>query len=492
MAGFQPNTWGGENNSKDYEPFMQGDSPVAKPISLVGHAFTAFNADLLDPVDIPVVRKVRGKIRNFVKRIRAAQQTSLTFTMIFGSTGAVWTPALHRARRGTECETTFYAKRLCPDNPEWLHAWIFPDAILNPPTRVGDFITIEDTVMADFQAEVRVEEELLLWQVGGSIVLDGQAALNAVAFMTSDCVDCDETEGVAGVATGGDGDVADPLIVLVTEDRFATVDVISTPGPAGSVGEAIYTDGNVVLIGFSDGAGVATATTGGTLISGDRGQTFQLDGNITEPVYAVNYFNGQYIAAGGTGAGAALMWTSDDGVTWEAVVSGVLPGALALTSLAVDNERGFFYVVGEGGTVLKGYTSAGSIVLVALTPPGSPGTLNQVSVFGDNHIAVAGASGYYAESFDGGVTWVEPTVPGSTAITAMAGMEHRSLLGVTTSFMERSFLTDLQYETHALENGETITGTVQDIAMAPDDFNLFAAVTDGGEVVVWKAFFPNA
>lgn len=138
--------WGGTNTSMDYEVLMQGSTPKSRLVSLENHGLTGFNQELSDPVDVRVEKIVRGKKVYSQKRLRPAQQLALTFTIMFGSDGPMWTPALQRAREagGGECKTTFYAKRLCAPNDQYRHAYIFPDTTMNPPTRVNDFVPIGD------------------------------------------------------------------------------------------------------------------------------------------------------------------------------------------------------------------------------------------------------------------------------------------------------------------------------------------------------------
>ena len=491
MPGFQPPTWGGQNSGDDYELLMEGSDIISKPVSLVGHALTSPSQELSDPVTTPIVRKIGGKIRKSVKTIRAAQETSLSFTMLFGN--GLWTPALHRARKGSDVQTTFIAKRLCPENTEFEHAYIWPESTLNPPVRVNDFITIDDSTLADWQTELRTDREFITWAIGGFLQYDAAAALNAVAFATEDCSSIADTEFATAYAVGGAGGGADTILAIRTDDRFATIDtLVTTVAPVAHTGRAIYTDGDVLLIGFSDALGLTAGVTGGTIISADRGDTFQLDSNITGPIYGVGFFNGRYLAVGGTGAGAAMIYTSENGIAWTVVTSGALPATLALASVAVDNDNGVFYAVGEGGTVLKGYDSAGSVVLVALTPPGSPGILNVVRVIGSNHVVIAGASGYYAETLDGGATWSQAAVPGTSAFKGIAGTALRTMIGAADDFSARDHLNDMAFTPRTLENSVSVTGNITDIISPKDEHNYFLGVTDAGNVVLWKPFFPNS
>jgi hypothetical protein len=490
---FTPEKWGPENTSQDYEFMMEGETPVSQLISLVGHALTSPAQDLTDPVTVPSVRKVGGRIKRFTKTIRPAEQTSQTFTILFGS--SLWTPALQRARSTGACPTKFYAVRLCPDEPQYQHAYIYPEAILNPPVRANDFITIEDVTPVDWQTEMRVEQELILYYLGGFLKTDTATPFYAVGFLSEDCASC--SSGVQysdAIAVGGIGGGADPLIIVRTDDRFASVDNVTNPGPVGHVGVALYTLGDVALAGFRDDPAYATSVTGGTLFSNDGGLTFTIDSNITVPVNGVGFFGGEYIAVGGIGGGQAILWTSTTGISWTSIASANLPATSAALAVAVDEEKGRIYITCEDGILLKGLSQAGSITLedISANLPGAPGDLLAVAVLAPDHIAVGGASGYYAESFDGGTTWEEPAVPGTAIIYAIAGTDNQSLLGAGAVFYKRNALTAMGYSAVVLENGATITGDVRGVAKALDEFNWFLGVTDDGEIVSFSPMFPNA
>jgi hypothetical protein len=483
----------------DYEVKMQGTTPKSRLVSLENHGLTGFNQELSDPVDVRVEKIVRGKKVYTQKRLRPAQELALTFTIVFGSDGPMWTPALQRAREagGGECQTTFYAKRLCAPSDQFSHVYIWPDTTMNPPTRVNDFIPIGDNnpVPADWQSEVRAEEEILMWGIASFMQADGTTPLYAVAFRTEECEGCGEGAPFSNmIVTGGTGSAA--LYVAVSNDRFATKTDVATPAATNHIGKSIFTDGDVALVGYAlkANAGDVLDLTGGVLFSANINSAAPsfANGNITTPIHAVTRLGDLYIAAGGIGGGQATMWTSEDGLTWTAVTSAALPALETITGLASDEENAVFYAVGTGGTVLRGQVTAGSVVLTALTGHGaSTSDVLAVAVLAPGQIAIAGASGYYAETFNGGTTWARPPVSTTSDIQSIAGGKYRTILGVSNATILLSDpLTDFVFKPVTVQSG-TLTNAVRGVAYG--DENYFAAVTAAaGEIHFGKPFFPNA
>lgn len=496
MANFNPPKWGGETTSKDYEMFMAGDTPIDEPISLLGHSLTGLTPETLDAVTMPVVQKVRGRIVNKVKTLRPQEVTALTGTIGFGN--ALWTPALQKARVAGGCETTFYVDRLCPADPDERITYIFPEVSLAQPTRVNDPVTVDETNLIEWQSEFRAPNEYILWAAGGFELTDLSDPLYAVSFSTEECADCADS-GVYQdiVVVGGTTTVR----VVKTEDRFATQTVLDTSAAPGShVAKAVWSEGDVILVGFANDEDYTAAATGGTLFSADGGDSaMALDTNITVPVNGVSRFGGQYIAVGGAGGGQAMIWTSGNGITWDSVSSVELPATQALAAIAVDNEAGVFYAVGEGGLVLKGRLSGNAIALTALTPDAVSTTdLYTVWVFNEDHVGIGGAGGYEVESFDGGDTWEQPSFPGTNTVYALGGNDQRALTASATTLYRRDFHSKFVFEsfTPLLRDGTVITGDVRGIySDATDDFdgqNYLIAVTDAGEVILIRPLYPNA
>jgi hypothetical protein len=492
---FTPEKWGPASTSKDYEFFMEGSTPTSKLISLLGHALTSPSQELSDPVTVPEAKKVNGQIQVFQRTVRPSKQTSLSYTLLFPS--SLWTPALERARRQNGCETDFYALRLCTD-AEFDHAYIYPDAQLDPPVEVNDFITLEDDTIVTEQTTLRVQERLILWGLRADVVYTDpdDTPFYAVGFSNPDCIGCDNDLYTDAFVAGGDGTLAD--VAGSTEDRFSSVDAIDLGIPVGSLATSMYVSGSVVLVGFADVAAPATAVTGGTSISVNSGANFSLDTNLTAPVWGVGFFSGQYLAIGGTGAGAPQMWTSDNGIEWTAVSASALAGTDTLTALAIDEEEGNFYVVGEGGSLYKGSFTGGTVSVADISAnlPGAPGLLRSVAVVNGDRVIVGGATGYAAESFDGGATFSTVAVSGSAVVGAVAGNQYRQIYGIGDVLYERSILTKYDLSEIELENSAAFTGDITAIvtpaASAYNSFNYFLVTTDSGQVIFVKPRYPNA
>lgn len=491
--------WGGEHNSKDYELFMAGETPFDEAVSLTGHAMTSMSDNLTDPVEATVVEKVNGRMIERTRIIRTAIKTSMTFTLVMSSDGRIWTPALHRARTGgTSCRTTFFAKRLCSD-PREQHVYAWPESTMNPPTRVNDFITIEDTTLADWQSECRADREILVWATGIFKGTDLAGAAYDVAYIPEECSGCGTGAPHSKlVAVGGDG-TTEPLLILITEDRFASVTSVANDAPAGSIGRSVYADGNFILVGFSDAADLS-GTAGGTLVSNDGGATFELDhatNGITLPILTVGRYGGKFYAAGGTTGGQAVLYQSNDGVNWTSITSAALPADAAITSMAVDDAAGVFYLVGENGLVLKGEDIAGTISLSTMTPDSSSGVnMLSVHVISEDRIAIGGAGGYYAETINGGASWYLPTISGTADIVNIHGDSNRLMFASGTKITTRDLISDNNFKSKTPEFGETIAGNVRGVAMPVGDvelgFNYGCIVTDTGEVFIMKPFYPGA
>jgi hypothetical protein len=497
MSG-KPVSWGQKLTSKDYELMMQGDTPISAPISLAGeHALTGLNQNLSEMVTQRITVKINGRMVDREIVVRPADQMSLTATLFFNNNFE--TPALARARSSRRAVgTTLYAVNLCPTDPKTKHAYIFPDGIMNPPARVNDAVTINETTMAEWQTEIRFSEEVLLREIGAFKNKGTGSALYAVAYMSEECQTATSSTMYSdAVAVGGAGGVGDEVLVLVTSNRFATTTAkTSLPSPAGTVGTSVYTNGNVVLIGFSDkakstyGSGASSdPATGGVLFSADALETTPaVDANITPSIMAVGEFGGQYLAAGGAGLGAAYLARSTDGVNWTQVTSGALPADEAITDFAVDALAGKLYLVTEAGSLLLGQESGGTLVITDITAslPAGATALYTAKAFGKNHIAVGGAGNYYAETVDG-VTWTSPAVPGSAAIFDIEGTAHRSVLATGSRVYVRDVMTGFNYTAVANQNGATF-GTFSGLAMA--EYNHYLAVTATGEAASVTHFSP--
>lgn len=492
--------WGGNQTSKDYELFMEGETPISEPYSLLGtHAVTGPNQNLTDVVLQRYTVKENGFIQDREAVLRPAQQLSLTMTLFFGN--ALETRLKRRAER-VGCVTTLYLLRVCPD-PRESHAWIWENAIFNEPGRVNDPVTIEDATPADWQSEFRITKERLLKEVGAFKVKSADAVpLNAIAWMTEDCSQCGTTPYSAGVAVGGAIGEDEEIVILLTTNRFASTAAPggTVPAPIEVVGTSVWTEGDVVLVGFADlfkaeYDEVTKPTVGGTLISVDAGQNFALDTNITAAIMGVGRFNGRYIAVGGAGAGPAYFGWSTDGVAWNSVTTPSGVSADAFTAFAVDELAAKMYLVTAGAKLFVVEQLGDSYSFIEITGlSGSPTSLWNVRVMAEDHIQVVGktASSYYvAESFDGGTTKVYPAISGSAAIYAQAGSRHHAVLANGSVIRKRDVLSKFAYQAVSLQLGATVTGNYRGACSAPDGYlTMNAFVTDTGEIVLSKDFSP--
>lgn len=485
-------------DSKDYLLMMEGDGgPTSRPQSLLGHALTSPNQNLTDALNLTDVILKNGRIQTISRPKRAAQETSRTYTIGFPS--ALMTPLMARVLQNP-CPRTIYMKYLCPEDTQFSHAHVFPEATINPPIEAEDLVTTGDeTNFITHTSEMQVAQKFTLWKLGYNKIFteDADISLWDVVFTSDECAGCEFTPGQSMAAVGGLAGAADEEVGYVTGDRFATTTAMTLGIATGSAAVSIFADGDLVLVGFADTVDPATAVSGGLKISVDGGLNFAAVSGISVPIYAVVRLNQAIVAVGGVGAGPGAAFVStDDGATWTEVDSTALPASDALLDAAVDAENSRIYIVGEAGTLLTGVFTGSSLQLTDLESnlPGSPGALYAVAVFAKGHLAVGGAAGYYAESKNSGVDWSEPDVPGTALIRTIAGNEHRQVVGAGAVLYERSAaLSNGLYQAVTIESGVTITGDYTKVRMGLDgDMNLFVAVTDDGEVVFGKPYHPWA
>jgi hypothetical protein len=498
MANLPP-FWGPAEgvDSKDYLFMMAGDTPVSTPTSLLGHAVTSPSADSSDALTVTRVELRNGRIKTLVRTKRAAEVRSRTYTIGFPA-GSLWTPAQQLAFK-RNCRRTFFMKYLCSSEARFNHADIFPDGLLDEPVEEGDLITVDDENVISSTSVLTVTEKLRLWAQGYEIIYTNAdtpiVQLFSSAFTTVDCPGCDEGVGLGIIVGGGDGTAAPEG--FLTDDRFGSAPTgLPIGGTLTDFAYALATKGDVIVAGTADSP-VAASTAGTLRVSQDGGVSFTAVSGITSPIFGIAYFGSTIIAVGGTGAGAPVMFVSfDKGTSWTQITSTILSGlTTAATAIASDVEADNFYIVGEGGMLIKGRFIGDSVMLSNITAnlPGGPGALNTVNVFSKDFIAVGGAANYYAESLDGGTTWTQPAVPGSAAVVGIAGNEHRAIVATADGLHVRDLFTDFVYTTLVLENGQVVTGNYTSVNMnVEDDFNIFMATTDDAEVVFGKPFYPNA
>lgn len=476
-------------DSKDYLLMMAGSTPTAAPISLIGHALTNPSADSSNALTVTRVELRNGRIRTVVRTKRAAEVRSRSYTIGFPA-GALWSPAQQAALK-QGCRTTFFMKYLCPEDRRFNHAEIFPDALLDAPVEAGDLVTIDDATILSATSNMTVTDKERLWALGWEKVADIAGKFDVVAFQSVDCPGCADAPGLSLLAGGGDGTAAPT--VSDTDDRFATVAARTTGATAGDNVMALATRGNIAIIGTADKRD-ATAASGSLRVSTDGGVTYSAVSGITLPIYDIAFVGDTIIAVGGIAAGPAKMYASSDrGTSWTTLTNAALPGSSNLKSVAYDKDTGKFYAAGAA-KLLVGTITGNNIQLtdISANVSGIAG-LTEVHVFSQDFVAVGGASSFYAESINGGTTFTYPNVPGSDAVTGIAGDKHRAVVTTASAICVRDVMTDFVYVPVTLENGATVSGTYTDVQMNLDgDRNIFVAVTDAAEVVFGKPFYPNA
>jgi len=480
-------------DSKDYIPYMQGpDGPTSKPVSLLGHSFTAPNSNLTDAVTFTDVEIYKGQVRTVSRVKRAAYETSRTYTIGFPS--SLWTPAMERANN-TGCKTTFFLKYNCAEDPIYNHFDVFPDATMNPPVEAEDIVTNGDeTNIITATSEIQVPKKLRGWALGYEVIYDaGTAAINAIAFRTAECEMCSEAGALALVAVGGNGTAAPA--VWSTKDRFSSVTTPALTGStAGDVAKAVWTRGDNIVVSTYTGLSLTAATAGGLYVSVDGGATFSKISNVTDVIADIFEASGMLFAIGKNSTGSAVIWTSDNnGQSWTSVTSTALPASTILKSGSYDPETGRLYFVG-GTKLLVGKMIGMSLTLsdISSSLPTTVSSLNRVLVIGGGELVIGGDSGYLVTSRDSANTFIRLSV-GSANITGIAGNQYRLVVAAGNTLYERTIMTDNDFRRINLQNGQTITGNYNHVVMAPDDdFNRYAAVTTSGEVVFGKPFYPNA
>lgn len=489
--------WGGTSTSLDYEPFIEGDTIISEPVSLLSHSISGITPETLDALFQNYVKKVRGKIVRRRRTVRPVEQIGGSFTINVGN--APWSPVLHLARLNIKaCPKTIWGVRLCTEDPEHEMAYAFTQSRLNPPTFVNDFITVGgDAQLAEQQVEGTYEEDVIIWAIAMHENDTLSEAQYAIAFRTEECEGCDTGQPYVSLISGGGSLVAlDPTTAYVTDDRFASTTTLTHLIPDEHVVTDIYTDGDVALLAFANtvAVGVASGATGGVSYSdniNDAVPDFTLDSNITEPVFGVTKFKNTYIAVGGTTAGDGLIWTSTNGIDWTALSSGSLATGHAFSKIVVDEERERFYICGENGIAIVGRPSGDTYLLTALSPGLGTAALHAAAVLGNNHIAFGGVGGVMSESLDGGTTWIPAAVPGTATIRRIKGSANRTVVAAGTNLYERTILSLNLFKEMALAQGATTSGDIYGLDVG-EDFNYVAYATDDGEVGMAYPHYPNA
>lgn len=502
-----PAEWGPRLNTRSYDFYLGGNTPVSRGILLDNHGMEAPANDNIDEVTEDYEVRQRGTY--VIKRRVIRQQQTVRATFNINVPNVIMSPVLDAARKnakgGVICYKRLYGILNCPTDSKFLHAVVWDNTIFRSPVRAAAFRTIEDAAKVAWTVESVGDLEDVIFSVGLFEMAELAEPMYAVEYFSDDCPACvGDAPFSAALAVGGDGGVSDPVVVRRTFDRFATTTSLTTDAATnGHVGTSAYIEGSIALVGYSDDPDVGgAATTGGVLfwsdIDADTPAAPSVDVGITEPIFGIARFNGVFIAVGGTTAGAAVVYTSDDGVNWTAVVSGALPATHAATSIAVDKDNECLYVTCENGILLKGYVSANSLTFTDISSLlVSPGTnaLFVVRVFAPGHIAVGGAAGFYNEMFPGDTEFTAVAVPGTDAVYAVAGTKYRAITAAGETLYVRDMLNNNLYTAKTVEDGASFgSAVVRGIAMPPGAYehNYALVVLDDGTVGSFRPYFPGA
>jgi hypothetical protein len=487
----------GPKSGIDNKDYVLYSAPVeditGRPENLFGHSVGAPSADLTDVVTYSTVEMRGGKVMQVSRMKRAAQETSRTLTI--GIPSVLWSPVMERSFNG--CSNTFFLIYLCPEDEIYNHFDIAADGFLTPAVPAEDLIAIDDTTIITHTSDLQVTSMPRGWALGfRPIYAIASTALNDVTFLTRECAGCNSLYGYELAIVGGDGTAA--ASVLSSENRLSTTTSHTLTGASdGDVAKAVFNDGDVILVAaYTSATDFASATEAAVYRSGDRGTSFAAVSGLDDAFVGFLHAGDAIFAYGNTIAGDAVIFFSlDQGVSWTEVTSDALPTSDSLVDGAYDEETGFVYFVSSGAVLLKGRLSGESFSVsdISSNLVGSPSGLGAVAVLHKNIVLVGGASGYLAQSNDGGVTFVAKAISTTDAISAIDGNAWRTIVAAGTALFERSALTKNAFSAIVLRDGGSVTGDYTAVRMAPDDdFNRFVAVTDDGEVVFGAPFYPNA
>ena len=270
------------------------------------------------------------------------------------------------------------------------------------------------------------------------------------------------------------------------QQRWDTLTEITQAIGTGNIITSLIQDGGSVVGTWADHIDPTTATDGGTFayVNG----TVTLGTTITTPMYGSAAIDGTFIFVGKGG----VIRTSDilDPTVTSAISHAETLEHMMAIDADVDND--VFYMVTDSGSFLT--LIASSVADISSYLPASPSDLQAVKVLGDNHVAVGGASGYFAEHriatrASASNQYTQSTVnSGSGTVRCMGGNDLRVMVGVDTKLFERSLLTiaDVRLEFTELEvDGGAPSGnfTAIEMLMRYNEYNFGVAVTASAEIV---------
>jgi hypothetical protein len=340
-----------------------------------------------------------------------------------------------------------------------------------------------------------------IWAARGEKVNDlGANPLYAVCFANPDYDGVrDEAPGEIIVGGGQLGNATDEIMsVMSSEDsQYDTPNDLSTGLAAGQKVTGLVQVGNLTFASYADNILPASATTGGILVyDGSTVDEVLVAGSpIGEALYAIVYDseNQRVIAVGKGGKIYTISRTN------YLVATDRSDATVTDDMISIAVSRGTGYIATDNGNA---YTFSG-VTLTDITEEVvgaiEPSELNRVAYLGNEHIAFGGASGFFSESDDGGVTWRPTQINNGVGnVRAIAGQAWRIFVGIDDTLFERSALSlqagdqvddSLKWREFALEGNVALSGNIRDIAMLNwmNGPNVFVAVTEASEIVYLRA-----
>lgn len=477
---------GGIDN-KDYVLAVQDLEGVITdpPLRLWDHGLASLSANLSDQLVVSRIRVKNGQVITQQRVKRAPYLTSVTTTINIPT--SIMSPVRLISERGGGCPYTFFLLYLCGED-QYQHAYVLPEGTLEPFVEATELVSNSDDT-ASIVGSVNVQfttKDVIFNLAFRKLYTATDVNINEIAFSSVTCPDCANNKiAQRFFIAGGDGTAAPTLVK--TTDRFSNVTSQTSGAADATHHEALYTDGDLVLVFASDRS--ATPPAGTLHRSVDGGATWAAVSGVTENIQSIVGAGGSTIVAAGgeTTNGAVLYLSTNRGASFTSITSAVLPSDQSITQIAWDSAKSKLYLVDSGGAFYSGTISGTNIIVTDLSAglPGSPTAFSSVAVLAENHVMIGGASGYVAESFNGGATWRSVDFPGTATVSAIAGTVYRQLAGAGTGIYERDPMTDFLFKAKLLEDGVTLTGNVTSIAYDSETgVNYFAVATDDGEILV--------
>lgn len=465
-------------------------------IDLGGHEIINLTNNDREPTNDRSASLRRGR---WVEILRESPAEIQNMTASLRKPHGAWSPARAIAKNGAEC-FDYVIVPLCRNACE--QRFEVYEGNTGEGRKLEKLVGFGSTNGAPIDEEYPLKfhafrEQWLLNNVALGEGDSGADPLYAIAALDSQncAADCDEiTVGKTFYATGGNG--TDSSTTVKTEDGFATAPAAVSSGLAATeIGTALLVDSSLILQGYADTGVFTTGASGGIRYSTDG--TNWNDGvdsggsAIATPVYDIIKAGRYYYAAGG-----AVLLRSADGATWETVTVSALT-APAYSSLAYDAKTGIVYAAGDdtGGFLIM---LNDGIITDLSSDVGAPGSLSAVHVLGDNHVAVGGANGFFAEAHNvsgGGATWHGKNYgsAGTDFVYSIQGDSLYMMFSMNSDIYQRNPVTEQEIQQITF-SGVTWSGNVTALAFVmEDDGNISRAraVTDAGEVINFEDCLPD-